>query len=111
MKSPRAPFTALFTICTTLAAAATFAAEPARDYSNRVTTVTGTPGCVAFWDFVQREPAAPHRFIAHVPAGATNRFPLDAGNYVHDLWGEGRTATYGKDIRSQANFPGASRQP
>jgi hypothetical protein len=29
-----------------------------------------------------------------VPTGATNRFPLDSGNYIHDYWGEGRTATY-----------------
>jgi hypothetical protein len=104
MKSPRSPLTALFAICATLAAVATSAAEPARPYSDRVATVTGTPGCVAFWDFVQREPAGAHRFTAHVPAGATNRFPLEAGNYVHDLWGEGRTATY-------ADFPLLGRGP
>jgi hypothetical protein len=28
-----------------------------------------------------------------VPAVSTNKFPLDAGNYVHDCWDEGRTAT------------------
>ncbi len=104
MKSPRSPLTALFAICATLAAVATSAAEPARPYSDRVATVTNTPGCVAFWDFVQREPAGAHRFTAHVPAGATNRFPLEAGNYVHDLWGEGRTATY-------ADFPLLGRGP
>ena len=87
------PRTALPLLCATLAAVATSAAEPARPYSDRVATVTNTPGCVAFWDFVQREPAAPHRFVAQVPVGATNTFPLDAGNYVHDFWGEGRTAT------------------
>ena len=56
----------------------------------RVAAVTRTPGCVAFWDFVKREPAGAHRFTAHVPRGATNDFPLDAGNYVKDYWGEGR---------------------
>ena len=49
---------------------------------------------MAFWDFVQREPDPPHRFLAHVPAGATNRYPLDAENYVREFWGEGRAATY-----------------
>ena len=49
-------------------------------YADRVATVTRTPGCVAFWDFVQREPGGAHRFTAHVPPGATNVFPLDAGN-------------------------------
>ena len=100
MKSPRSPLTAFFIVCATLAAATVFGAAPA----DRVAAVNGTPGLVAFWDFVQREPAAPHRFTAHVPAGATNRFPLDAGNYVHDYWGEGRTATY-------ADFPLLGRGP
>jgi hypothetical protein len=27
----------------------------------RVEAVTGTPGCVAFWDFVKREPGEPQR--------------------------------------------------
>ena len=98
------PRTALPLLCATLAAVATSAAEPARPYSDRVATVTNTPGCVAFWDFVQREPAAPHRFVAQVPVGATNTFPLDAGNYVHNYWGEGRTATY-------ADFPLLGRGP
>ena len=98
------PRTALPLLCVTLAAVGTSAAEPARPYSDRVATVTNTPGCVAFWDFVQREPAGAHRFTAHVPAGATNAFPLDAGNYVHDFWGEGRTATY-------ADFPLLGRGP
>ena len=73
-------------------------------YSDRVATVAGTPGCVAFWDFVQREPGGAHRFTAHVPAGAKNAFALDAGNYVHDYWGEGRVATY-------ADFPLLGRGP
>jgi len=38
-------------------ATALHAAEP-------VSTVTGTPGLVAFWDFVTREPAGAHRFTA-----------------------------------------------
>jgi hypothetical protein len=53
---------------------------------------------------VQREPAGARRFTAQVPAGVTNRFPLDAGNYVHDYWGEDRTATY-------ADFPLVGRGP
>ena len=81
--------------------AATLAASPAAD---RVATVTGTPGCVAFWDFVQREPDGARRFTAHVPTGATNTFALDAGNYIHDYWGEGRTASY-------ADFPLLGRGP
>ncbi len=80
------------------------AAEPARAYADRVATVTGTPGCVAFWDFVKREPSAAHRFTAHVPSGASNDFALDAGNYVHELWGEGREATY-------SDFPLLGRGP
>jgi hypothetical protein len=95
-----APLTSLAIVCATLTAAATTAATPA----DRIAAVTGTPGFVAFWDFVQREPAAPHRFTAHVPAGATNRFPLDAGNYIHNYWGEGREATY-------ADFPLLGRGP
>jgi len=43
------------------------AAAPARSSAERVAAVTGTPGCVAFWDFVQREPAGARRFTAHVP--------------------------------------------
>jgi hypothetical protein len=81
-----------------------FAAAPAHTYSERIVAVTGTPGCVAFWDFVQREPDGAHRFTAHVPAGARNDFALDAGNYVRDYWGEGRAATY-------ADFPLLGRGP
>ena len=90
--------------CIILALRVASAAEPARNYTDRVATVTGTPGCVAFWDFVQREPAGAHRFVAHVPVGATNTFPLEAGNYIHDYWGEGRTAAY-------ADFPLLGRGP
>lgn len=69
-------------------------AEP---YAERVTTVTATPGLVAFWDFTKRE-APGQRFTAHVPAGAKNAYALDAGNYVKDLWGQGPVASY-------ADFP------
>ena len=69
-----------------------------------VATVVNTPGCVAFWDFVKREPDGERRFTAHVPAGSTNDFPLDAGNYVKDYWGLGRDATYG-------DFPTLGRGP
>ena len=103
IRLPR-PHATLSAACATFTAAVTLAAEPARDYSSRVATVTGTPGCVAFWDFVQREPAGAHRFVAHVPAGATNTFPLDAGNYIRDYWGVGREATY-------ADFPLLGRGP
>ena len=72
--------------------------------ANRVAAVMNTPGSVAFWDFVKREPDGAHRFTAHVPAGATNDFALDAGNYVKDYWGEGRAATY-------ADFPLLGRGP
>ena len=76
----------------------------AKPVAERIATVTTTPGCVAFWDFVQRETTDARRFIAHVPPGAKNHFPLDAGNYVHDYWGEGRTATY-------TDFPLLGRGP
>ena len=70
----------------------------------KVATVMNTPGCVAFWDFVKREPDGAHRFTAHVPPGATNDFALDAANYIKDYWGEGRAATY-------ADFPLLGRGP
>ncbi|MCA9135707.1 MAG: hypothetical protein KDB00_03085 [Planctomycetales bacterium] len=60
--------------------------------------VLETPGLVAFWDFVKREPLGERRFTAHVPDGATNQYLLDAANYVRDYWGTGRQATY-------ADFP------
>lgn len=70
----------------------------------RVQTVMDTKGCVAFWDFVKREPAGARRFTAHVPLGATNDFALEAANYVRDYWGEGRAAGY-------ADFPLLGRGP
>jgi len=89
-------------------AAAAQGGEPA-DYQQRVAVVTAIPGCVAFWDFVQREPDGQQRFTAHVAAGAGRStagvdYPLDAGNYVRDFWGEGRAATY-------ADFPLLGRGP
>ena len=69
-----------------------------------VAVVTNTPGLVAFWDFVEREPEGAHRFTAHVPTGAATDFPLDAGNYIKDYWGAGREATY-------ADFPLLGRGP
>jgi hypothetical protein len=83
---------------------ASFGEEQSRPGSDRVATVTSTSGCVAFWDFVKREPNGAHRFTAHVPAGAKNDFALDAGNYVRNYWGEGREATY-------ADFPLLGRGP
>jgi hypothetical protein len=73
------------------------AAEPA-------TVVHSTPGLVAFWDFVKCEPDGARRFTAHVPAGATNEYPLDAANYIKDYWGSGREATY-------SDFPLLGRGP
>ncbi len=72
--------------------------------SERAAAVVGTPGLVAFWDFVRREPGGARRFAAHVPPGATNEYALDAGNYVRDYWGVGREATY-------ADFPLLGRGP
>jgi hypothetical protein len=71
---------------------------------DRIATVTEIPGCVAFWDFVKREERGERRFLAHVPAGASNEYPLDAANYVLDYWGAGRQATY-------ADFPLLGRGP
>ncbi len=80
------------------------AAHGADSAADRVATVVNTLGCVAFWDFVKREPDGAHRFTAHVPTGAKNNFALDAGNYIKDFWGEGREATY-------ADFPLLGRGP
>lgn len=56
---------------------------------DRVATVTRTKGCVAFWDFVKREPSGAQRFLSHC-----HPYALDAANYVKDYWGEGREASY-----------------
>ena len=72
--------------------------------SERVAAVTKTPGLVAFWDFVRREDGGENRFLAHVPDGATNDYPLDAANYIKDYWGAGPAATY-------ADFPLMGRGP
>ena len=78
-----------------------FAAELTAE---RIAAVTSTPGLMAFWDFVKREPDGAHRFTAHVPAGAVTDYPLDAANYIKDYWGAGREATY-------ADFPLLGRGP
>lgn len=77
---------------------------PVPNASQRVAFVTKTPGLVAFWDFVKREPEGVHRFTAHVPAGSTTDYPLEAANYVRDYWDAGREATY-------ADFPLLGRGP
>jgi hypothetical protein len=69
-----------------------------------VATVTRTPGLVAFWDFVKREPDGARRFTAHVAAGSTTDYPLDAANYIKEYWGTGREATYD-------DFPQLGRGP
>lgn len=76
----------------------------AESQAGRVASVMNTPGLVALWDFVKREPEGQQRFTAHVPPSATNDFALDAGNYVRDYWGEGREATY-------SDFPLLGRGP
>lgn len=70
----------------------------------RVDMVTGMPGFVAFWDFVQREPTGERRFTAHVSEGITDDYALDAGNYVREYWGEGREVDY-------TDFPLLGRGP
>lgn len=80
----------LLSLSAVLCSASLSAAETVQE---RVYTVTNTPGLVAFWDFTKRE-APGKRFTAHVPAGATNDYALDAGNYVKDLWNAGPAASY-----------------
>jgi hypothetical protein len=56
---------------------------------DRIATVTNIAGLVAFWEsFVKHEPNGAHRFTTHVLEGAKNDFPLDAGKYNEDYWGE-----------------------
>lgn len=81
-----------------LAALSSVKAQSPISQAARVALVTRTPGFVALWDFVRREPIGARRFTAHVPRGAKNSFALDASNYVKTFWGEGRDASY-------ADFP------
>jgi len=89
-------FRLLFLIGWLAASAVLNAKEPTA--SDRIATVVDIPGLVAFWDFVEREPDGDRRFLAHVPEGASNRYPLDSENYTRTYWGSGRAATY-------ADFP------
>jgi len=75
-------------------------------FGGDLAALAGWPVRPSASDGAQSDPAlAGHgRPRAHVPAGATNTFPLDAGNYIHDYWGEGREATY-------ADFPLLGRGP
>lgn len=82
----------------------TLANLSADDRAASVEVVTATPGLVAFWDFVKREPDGGKRFLAHIPDTATNDYPLDAANYIKDYWGAGPAATY-------ADFPLLGRGP
>ncbi|WP_231746124.1 LamG domain-containing protein [Rosistilla oblonga] len=79
-------------------------ASVAEDANASRSVVVDTPGLVAFWDFVQREPDGGGRFTAVVPPGSPTDYPLDAANYVKDYWGTGREATY-------ADFPQLGRGP
>ena len=65
---------------------------PASGIPGRVAVVTDTPGCVAFWDFVKREPAGARRLKEQGTTGAKNDWKIEGGNYVRDDWGEGREA-------------------
>ena len=99
MKNPLIPVAACL-----FASVALASAQENPDRMARLETVLNTPGCVAFWDFVHREPAAPHRFTARAGGRTDALFPLDAGNYVLDYWGSGRAASY-------ADFPMLGRGP
>lgn len=79
-------------------------AQASEDHSAKIKAVTETPGLVAFWDFVKREPSDAKRFTAHVPSGSTKEYALDAANYVKEFWGEGPDASY-------ADFPLLGRGP
>jgi hypothetical protein len=79
-------------------------AAPAIGATDPVQTVLETPGCVACWDFVRREPDGARRFIAHTPGGTGPDYALEAGNYIRDFWGEGPEATYD-------DFPRLGRGP
>jgi hypothetical protein len=100
MRALRSPLAALFAVLATATGLRAVDSDP----SARRDIVRNIPGCVAFWDFVRREETGERRFIAHVPAGQANAYPLDAVNYVRDFWGEGRPATY-------ADFPLLNRGP
>ncbi len=88
----------ILTIATILIGALNSRAEEV----GKIEIITNTPGLVAFWDFMKREPDGQRRFIAHVPDRATTAYPLDAANYIKDYWGTGREATY-------ADFPQLGR--
>ncbi len=72
--------------------------------AERVAKIVETPGLVAFWDFVKREPAGTQRFVAHTPTGEDDAYALDPSNYVLHYWGEGREAML-------ADFPLMGRGP
>ncbi|WP_147869592.1 LamG domain-containing protein [Stieleria maiorica] len=76
----------------------------AQDLQSKRQAVIDTPGLVAFWDFVKREPDGERRFTAHVRDGSSTEYPLDAANYVKDYWGLGPAA-------SEADFPLLGRGP
>jgi len=68
--------------------------DPAGEYRRRVDVVRKMPGFVALWDFVKRDAGAGGRFAAHQRKEDPFDYRLDAVNYVHDAWGEGRPASY-----------------
>jgi len=66
-----------------------------QNYENRVATVRGIPGLVAFWDFVQREdgPVGAGKFVAHTAQEKQFRYSLEPRNISLDFWKDGPEAT------------------
>ena len=59
--------------------------------ASRIETVRGTPGLVAFSDFVNREagPQGAGNFLAHTAQGDNHRYVLEPRNISRDFWHEG----------------------
>lgn len=51
-------------------------------FERRSALAMNTPGFLASWDFVTREPDGSGRFIARTPVRAANDFALDAGSWI-----------------------------
>ena len=91
MRTRKLLLVGLLALCLTSSPLQLFAQQTRQE---KIEPVCSIPGLVAFWDFVQREPAGERRFLALGPTGATPAYPLDVTNYVFDYWGEGRQAGY-----------------
>jgi hypothetical protein len=90
----------LIAILGVLGAVAAQADDARTTYRQRVDAVTGIPGFVALWDFVEREDgvAGSGRFVAHTPRGDSRQYPIEARNIIRSFWRKGREASY-------ADFP------